>query len=224
MNARFLAIVLVGSALFFASSARATSVRTGSGYGQLNGAPSQLETIGTEYQICYPNTGSSLPDCGMTGVTDMDDLFLQIPSPVSGTFEISIPNLATSSFAPAPGSGLVNSGTPLFGLVTCDEGSTSGQLGTVCTPTTAGTPTVADNTCATDLAAAATSVSGTTTTIILPTSCTGLAGATLYFDQTSPGFAPVSETSAAAPEPSSLALFGLALIPLMLFSKRRAQA
>jgi PEP-CTERM motif len=40
MNARFLAIVLVGTTLLFASSARATSVRSGSGYGRNIGFPS----------------------------------------------------------------------------------------------------------------------------------------------------------------------------------------
>ncbi len=203
----------------FTSTARATSVRTGSSYGQLLGSPTQSVSIGTEYLICYPETGASVSGgCNNGGtVSGEDDLLLQITSTVSGTVEISIPDLATSSFS---------TGTPLFGLVTCDQGNSSGQLGSVCTPTMAGTspgtfvPTVADNACASDLSTAATSVSGSTTTITLPTSCTGLTYATLYFDQTYPGFASVSAT-ATAPEPSSFAMLGIGLIPLMFLSRRR---
>jgi hypothetical protein len=214
MKVKFTLALLLGALVIFISPAHATAItRSGSGYGMLSGATSEPVSIGSEYLICTPDTGSSLPTCDGT---DEDDLLLQITSPASGPVQFSIPDLATTSFI---------AGTSPFGLVTCDKGTFSSQLGSVCTPTTpvTFTPTAADNACASDLNAAATSLSGSMTTITLPASCTELTDATIYFDQTSPEYGTFPGTPTSAPEPGSLMMLGIGFIPLALFSRRRAQ-
>lgn len=220
MNVRLTVALLFAAVLIFVAPARADSIRHGSSYGMLNsGSSSNPESIGTEFLICFPNTGSSLSTSCGDAMDAKDDLLLQITSVVKGSVQISIPDLAGSTF---------DTGTALFGLVTCDLGTSSSQLGSVCTPTpTSGALTPAEMACATALGSAPMSMNGSITTITLPASCTSLSHVTFYFDQnlvTPNEFATLSGPGTATPEPSSLTLLGISLISLAFLSKRRLQA
>lgn len=202
-----LSAALIGFVLVGPTSARATTIRTGSGYGQISGAQTDSAPItGTaEYLICHPDT-STFPSC--TGGTD--DLVLQMLAPLAGPLQIVVPNFDTSS---------LTSGTTDFGLLNCGQGTTDFQLTTVCTPTTQSL-----STCEADLAVASVSLAGAAATIALPASCTGLTNATFYFDQTAPGgFASLGNTTP-APEPGSLALLVLGLFSVCVLFRCRAHA
>ncbi len=199
--------------LFATSAARATTIRTGSGYGLIGGAETDSTPIaGTaEYLICHPTT-NNFPDCLTDPNTDeptlggSDDLLLQILTPMIGPLQIVVPNFDTTS---------LTAGTTDFGLIDC--GATPGQLGSVCTPITA------DLTCQTALASATVTMDGTSATITLPTACTDVANATFYFDQNAPGgFASLPGSTTATPEPNSLMLLALGLLPVAILFKRRA--
>jgi hypothetical protein len=201
MKTSFVLAAFFCSFVVFVSSARANSVRVrlGSSYGQLNGAPtSLLPNVGTEYLICFPNSGTTVASA--CGGTDEYDLLLQITSTVDlgSAITIDIPGLSSTSF---------NLSSFSFGLITCDKGTSSLQLGKVCTPT----PVAAG--CSSDIA----SVTPAGTDITLPASCITL-DTTFYFDETSPSFVPGS--TAPTPEPGSLSLLAMGLIPLGFYLRR----
>jgi hypothetical protein len=219
MNARFLAIVLVGTSLLFASSAHATSVRSGSGYGMgvlsdgfttVPGVTGGME----EWFACVGTTGFT-PAGGCVG-GDGYDLILQITDSTyaNDSLQINIPNLTTTPLL---------SGTPAFGLLSCDTGDPDGLDPTLCPSASVPSPTASCN------SAFPTSAVGAMNTITLPSSCV-VVGATFYFDEEASNIVNATTNALAVtpavvtPEPSSLALFGLVLIPLLLFSKRRVQA
>ena len=207
MNIRFLATVVVGSTLFFASAARATSVRTGSSYGVAS--DTQSSAVGEQWLVPFPGSGFT------TG-----DVLLQISStspylgdPIQVTLDLSGTPFVT--------------GTAAFGLINCaasvSEMDNLASSGAPCSLST-------NNGAGCDL----TGVTPVGNTITLPGSC-DVAGATFYFDEAdalSPttgefvgAFAAVSPvTSATAPEPGSLVLLGLGLISVAFFSMRRVQA
>ena len=184
MNVRLTLGLLVGTALIFASSARATGIRSGSPYG----IPSSCSTLSIETQCLVPLTPINPSDV---------DLVLQI-SPTSSDLGDSLQvtlDLSSTSFV---------TGTDAFGILNCP----GFNLGATCTPTT--NPTC-DLTGVTDVAG----------TITLPGSC-DVANETLYFDLASTAGISVSPvTPTATPEPGSLALLGIAVIPVMLLSRRR---
>lgn len=196
MKVRFLATVLVGSTLFFASAARATSVRTGSNYGQ-PGTSQTAPDVGTEYFV--PLTPID---------PEFIDLVLQISptSPYLGDpIQVTV-DLSTTSLA--------SDGTT-FGLLMCNPGAAPqtafSNLGTICTPTT-------NPSCSLD------GVADNAGKITLPGSCI-VAGETFYFDLASAtGVSVVPAPSVTTPEPGSLALLAIALIPFAFISKRRLLA
>ncbi len=196
MNLRLTVALLLASALIFIAPARATSIRTGSSYGQIASTSlTDASGIGTEYLV------------PLTPIDPNDiDLLLQISSTSSflnNPIQITI-NLAGTPFV---------ANTAAFGILNCGSDGTAGtNLGTVCTP--ASNP-------ACDLSG----VTGNGGTITLPGACI-VANETFYFDEASTGvFAAVSPvTATAAPEPSSLALTLVSLIPIALLSRRRLLA
>ena len=212
MNIKFAMTLLLGSVLMFASPVRAT--RTESGYGVVSSSQ-PITGIGEQWLVPLSFTG------GVDG-----DVLLQITSdlntPIQVTLDLSTSFNPNNDLTPDSPFGLMNcstavgnltaSGAPCFNSVSNPTGSESnGNIPGCVLPTQLGGVGVV--------------------TITLPTSCL-VAGATLYFDetdQTSPttglfSVAPadVSFVNASVPEPKSLALLGIAWIPLAFLSRRRA--
>jgi len=209
MKIEFSVALLLGALVIFASSARATSVRTGSGYGetdQLN-SPSP---IANQWSTCTP--ASDFTEC---------DLLVQINSSAVPGEEIQITlnsPLITgpTGFLPGP-DGTTPTGP--FGLIDCLD-SQAGNLGA------GGTGT---GPCASSLSTGQNCniTEASANTFDIPATC-AVAGETFYFDVQATSAGAVNAATVGqvttTPEPSSLALFGLALIPMMLFSKRRLRA
>jgi hypothetical protein len=219
MNVRFLAIVLVGTTLFLASSARATSVRTNSGYSPEGPLLTPTDFPGGEYWLwnttfCFPS--GSPQACSNTGFGNFGtDLFVQItPNSLSLPLDVTL-DLGASFNA---------TGTPdsPFGQIDCAAGF-GGELGGQNTPFVG--PCASSNTNGTAPSGCVlpNPTPGTDITVVLPSSCLQV-GEVFYFDLADTKNISITPGSATVPEPSSLALFGLALVPLMLFSKRRVQA
>jgi hypothetical protein len=198
MKARLAVVSVVALLIFvFVPQTWATSVRTGSGYG-LPGSPNTIPGIGTEWLIEMPNSTNW-------------DLILQI--------DPSSPNLGDDlqvSVTLTSGSGFdtLQPDTDLFGLIGC--ASPQGNLaGNVCGVSVPSIP---------DCNLTSANINGGT--ITLPGAC-NVANATFYFDEgSSPGvFASVTPVGATvAPEPPTLLLIAIALVPLALLSGRKLLA
>jgi PEP-CTERM motif len=193
MNVRLLVTLLLGTALIFVAPAQANSIRTGSNYGMPNSSTSST-SVGTQFLV--PLTPISATDF---------DVLLQISS--TSPF-LGDPLQVTLDLSGTP----FVIGTTAFGLINCT--TSVGNLTTPC-----GSSTSNGTGC---------NLSGVTDvggTITIPGSC-DVAGMVFYFDEASTTgvFADVSPlTPSVAPEPSSLALIGISLISLALFSRRRLQ-
>jgi hypothetical protein len=230
MKTKLTLAALCGVLLFCASSARATSIRTGSSYGQFGGIADSNPADGffqdyagsgiSEWVVCATDTGAN-PETSPGNCTanssgnstpDQFDLMLQLTGSASlnEAITINLANLAPASF---------DSGTSVFGLIACDTGNTSNQLLSLCTPVSAPNDPVVGATCLSELASITPVAVGSTESITLPSSC-ATASATFYFDETSPDLATPSTGSATAtPEPGTLALLGSGLVGI--FSLRR---
>jgi PEP-CTERM motif len=222
MKIRFSVALLLGALLIFASSARATSVRTGSGYGETTNLSSS-SPIANQWSTCTP--GSGFVDC---------DLLVQINSSAAPGEEIQITLnnplfTGPTGFLPGPDD-VTPTGT--FGLIDCADNQT--QTGNLGSGGTGMGPCASSS--SSGQSCNITQATNNTFDIPASTSSCAVAGETYYFDLQSPlvdGIATAPDVAAASikevpvvttPEPSSLALFGLALLPLLLFSKRRVQA
>ena len=209
MKIKFSVALFLGALVILASSAHATSVRTGSGYGETTNL-STSSPLANQWSTCTP--GSDFVDC---------DLLVQITSSAAPgeEIEITLNNLlitGATGFLLGP-DGVTPTGP--FGLIDCADSQAS-NLGTGGTGT-GPCASSSSNGLSCNITEASASM------FDIPASC-AVAGETFYFDVQAASAdavnaATVSEV-ATTPEPSPLTLFGLALVPLMLFSKRRAQA
>jgi hypothetical protein len=195
MNVRLAVTMLFAAVLIFVAPARADSIRHGSSYGTPNSTTSPT-SVGTEYLV--PLTPTSPTDFDVVLRISSSSPFLGDP------IEVTL-DLSTMPFV---------MGTSTFGLIDCT--TSVGNLTTPC-----GTSTSNGTGC---------NLSGVTDiggTITLPGAC-DVAGMVFYFDEASTmgvfaaSVTPV--TAPTAPEPTSLVLLGISLIPLAFLSKRRLQA
>jgi hypothetical protein len=204
MKVKIAMALLVGAALMLASPAGAT--RTESGYGEVT---SMSVGVGEGWSVpmsaCDP-ANPSTPNCSPSDT----DFLLQIIATNSAPIVVTL-DLSPTSFNP---DGDSPPDSP-FGLLDCAEIFSldpTGNLAPVCQTGNDG------STC--NLSGVA-DVGGS---ITLPGSC-DVAGNTFYFDLASKSSSiSVVAGTAPTPEPSSLALLGIALIPLAIYSRRRAQA
>jgi hypothetical protein len=224
MNVKFTLALLLGTFVIFTSSARATAItRSGSGYGEVanilsNGFTSIPGVTGgvEEWFACNPDTSDN-PATGCIGGTF--DLVLQITDTtyVGDSLQITLPDLTASEDA----------GTTSFGLLQCGTSFPDAGLNPILCGASGALLTPAPSSdCVTDFPSAPVG-----NTITLPGSCVAV-GATFYFDEASSdtpdatasavGVTPGAITT--APEPSSLVLLGIGLIPVALLSRRRVQA
>jgi hypothetical protein len=200
--------VVVGFLPVAATSARATTIRTGSNYGLLGGitTSSQDYSIGDETVVCTSTT-----DPSSTNPCTEWDLLLQInnapTNPDLGqAIQITIPQFPTTG--------------GVFGILNCNVLDTATGLydsgaqsfGSLCTPNT--------NPAATNCDLSGVSP-GQTDTFTLPAACI-VAGETFFFDETSPELAaPSVAGSIATPEPGTLLLLVAGLFLLTFCSRQR---
>lgn len=192
--------LVFGTLLLIACSAQATTIRTGSSYGQFSNTENTepTTTIGTEWLV--PLTPINPDDI---------DLILQISqtSPDLGDpLQVTV-DLAGSSFVTSPSTA---NGT--FGLIDCPD--TVGNLDDSGAPCATSAATLGNTTC--DLSGA--TYSGGILT--LPGAC-DVAGETFFFDEGSTKTGVFGDVTPAnvvtTPEASSLTLLGIGLIPLAFF-------
>jgi hypothetical protein len=209
MKIKLTSVLVLGALAMFASTARATSIRTGSSYGQLSNITSSTQPfpIGDETVVCESTTSPS-----PTNLCTEWSLLLQINDAPTN------PDLNQAIQLTLPG----NEG--VFGVLNCNVLNsltgvydTGAQLfGSLCTPNT--NPLSAS--C--DLGSVAFDGSGT---IVLPGSCI-TASETFFFDENTNALASPSlaGSAVATPEPGSLALLAISLILMAAVSRRRLQA
>jgi hypothetical protein len=211
MNRRFGSTLLLGMFLIFASAARGNNVRSGSGYGTTTEIGSS-STIAMQWAVCVPMS----TNC---------DLLVQIDGPADMNQPIQI-TLNNTLFG---GAGFLKgedgNPSPTFGLIDCVN-STSTNLGSM-----AGTPCFAFGSPmppTQDLGCNLSSVTDVGGIFTIPSGACLDATNTFYFDVTATsvdGINPATVGQAtSAPEPSSLALVAMALIPVGFLSRRRQQA
>jgi PEP-CTERM motif len=202
MKIKLASILALGALAMFASTARATSIRAGSNYGILGtiesaNSPMTIPGVGTEWVVCATDTMDAAPDC----LDKNFDLILQTDG-ATGPLNITVPGLSSTSFS---------STSAAFGLIACDDRFPDVGLQNVCTPVSG--ITAQETTCGAELA----TTIPVGTTVTLPADCMSLPNATFYFDETSASFSP----STATPEPSSLLLLMMGLVPLGYAARRR---
>ena len=200
-------IVVLTAFAFLATSAHATTIRTGSNYGVLGGitSASQSYAIGDETVVCESTTEPSA-----TNPCTVWSLLLQINNAptdpdLDEAIELTLPDNDGVL-------GILNCNVFDSSTDTYDSGSQS--FGSLCTPNTNPTNSNCDLT-------GITPTSGGT--IMLPATCI-VAGETFFFDETTDSLAaPSAVGSVTTPEPSSLVMLAFGLIPLAaLFRRRRA--
>lgn len=213
-----LAALIAVAFVVCATSAGATTIRTPSGYGILDqhqgsAAPSTGSSVVTDalYQCTYgtpcpvdlDSCSSVFSDTTDTGAAPCFDLFLTISAPVEAgtTITVTVPGFTDTS--------------DQFGLFECGSDPTAQGFGGICTP-------AADVPAGCSPTTVSVSADGT---FSLPSACLA-EGVTFFLDETTDAAVTVDveEPTTTAPEPSSLALLTLGLLPLAYFSRRQLKA
>jgi len=217
MNAKLALALLFGTALIFASPVGAT--RTDSGYGQAE-TGTVVSGVGEQWFATITACGTST-SCT---VNSSKDLLLYINPGLNGPINVTLDLAPTFNL----GSMLHPGTTDLpFGLINCvgaqqsnigfDQGTLgpcdfgSNNTSNTSNPTNGTTPPGC---------ALPNPTPGSNITITIPSSCL-LGGEVFYFDLADTSGISVTPGSRSVPEPPSLALLGVALIPLAYFSRRR---
>jgi len=206
MNVKFTLALLLGIVLIFASPARATSTRSGSGYGTTNMLTSP-STLVTQWGVCIPET----TNC---------DLLLQINSPTTPTESLLVTlNNTLDSASTGYLDGEDGNPSLTFGAIDCSMNT--GNLGNSNSPCAS----TANNGQSCGI------TEETSSTFEILGSCVAMQ--TFYFDlqNITVSLDGIPDVNAAdvsqvtpAPEPGSVALLAIGLIPLALLPRRRARA
>jgi hypothetical protein len=215
MRLKFAVAMLLSAVVVFASPARAT--RTDSGYGQA-GTGTGVSGVGEEWFATITACGTSSTSCTMN---ISKDLLLYINPSLSGPIDVTL-DLATTF-------DLGSTTDSPFGLINCvgaqqsNIGFDQGTLGpcdfgvnntsNTSSPTNGATPSgcVLPN-----------PTPGSPVTFVIPSSCLQ-AGEVFYFDLADEQNLSITAGTVTAPEPSSLALLGAALIPVAFLMRRRQE-
>jgi hypothetical protein len=201
--------LFAGLLVLSAPTARATTIRTGSGYGTPTGLTSTSSDV-SQWATCLPQ---SFTQC---------DLIVQINSDapdLGQPITITVPDLYLASVT-----GFLNgengAGSLAYGLIDCAN-SLSGNLG----PNQSG-PCTAATAASEDLTGCTLSAPNSSGTFSLGSACV-VAGETFYFDLTTTDQSNVvaaTINSTATPEPSSLLLLGTGLLALAFVWRKRQLA